>query len=204
MTAQMDDGFLYRGLSYGIAGVNGTGLFDPAQHGLRPAMVMSACWRGYLCAYTLAGDRLRLTQLSVFLDGQDRQDALDGRGTLVFGEPPQPPPPRPGKRPGSCFRYPLADVAIPFTGGLLIARDFVKELYVHMGFHPAWKYRDIHELTFDAGRLTAAVDRSAAADERRRELARRQSRPDLPTDPADSQAVYQWIGRAFDQSYDRL
>ena len=42
---------------------------------------------------------------------------------------------------------------VPFTGGLLLTRDFIEELYVHMGFHPAWKYREVHELIFRAGEL---------------------------------------------------
>jgi hypothetical protein len=38
-----------------------------------------------------------------------------------------------------------------------------------MGFHPAWKYETVLELSFDAGRLLAVRDVSAAMARIRRE-----------------------------------
>ena len=54
---------------------------------------------------------------------------------------------------------------LPFTGGLLLARDFVEELYVHMGFQPAWKFRDVREVMFEDGKVRTTTDRSAALAE---------------------------------------
>ena len=53
------------------------------------------------------------------------------------------------------FNVVYEDLRLPvsFTGEMLIGDRFVRELYVHMGFHPAWKYRDVLKLTFERGRL---------------------------------------------------
>ena len=42
--------------------------------------------------------------------------------------------------------------------------------YLNMGFQPAWLYRTVYEVAFDAGRLTAAHDRSTALAEVRLHL----------------------------------
>jgi hypothetical protein len=55
----------------------------------------------------------------------------------------------------------------PFTGGLLLGAGFIRELYVHMGHQPAWKYTEVLELTFDDGRLTLVHDRSELMGQRR-------------------------------------
>jgi hypothetical protein len=61
------------------------------------------------------------------------------------------------------FNVVYEDLKLPisFTGEMLIGDRFVRELYVHMGFHPAWKYRDVLKLTFERGRLIDKRDVSA-------------------------------------------
>ncbi len=54
--------------------------------------------------------------------------------------------------------YDNLNLPLPFSGGFLIARDFIRELYVHMGFHPAWKFREVWELLFDNGILKESQD----------------------------------------------
>src|SRR5687767_8065482 len=58
MTAQFCDQMEYRGKQFSIAGKNGTGLFEPTQHGLNPVWRCSACWRGFVCSYALVADCL--------------------------------------------------------------------------------------------------------------------------------------------------
>lgn len=45
-----------------------------------------------------------------------------------------------------------------FTGGILVADGFIHNLYVHMGFQPAWKYETVFELTFSQGTLLDTTD----------------------------------------------
>lgn len=52
---------------------------------------------------------------------------------------------------GQEVAYEFKDV--PLSGGLLLGEGFIQELYVHMGFHPAWKYLHVIELIFEGGQL---------------------------------------------------
>ncbi len=176
----------YRGKSYSLAGKNGTGLFDPADHGVKPVGRCSACWRGFLCTYAVRDRRLLLDALAV---------CLDGPAPTLFGVPPK-------QDEGSIRRFDavyegLAHT-VPYTGGLLLAVDFIEELYVHMGFHPAWKYREVHELVFRDGELVQEADRSEQTIEFRRELGYRPLEPGFGARPAD---VKRWIERCFRQEY---
>ena len=92
-----------------------------------------------------------------------------------------------------ALRHPVA-----YTGGLLLARDFIKELYVHMGFHPAWKYRNVHELVFRDGELVEQTDRSDQIGELRQEIA---NWPLEPGKEAKKEQIESWIKKCFSQDY---
>ena len=79
---------------------------------------------------------------------------------------------------------------------MLLGDGFALGQYVHMGFHPAWKYREVHELIFEAGRLVAAEHRSAELAEFRAFMEQRASEP-----PQDGPELEAWISRCFDRSY---
>jgi hypothetical protein len=64
--------------------------------------------------------------------------------------------------------YEGLDYPLDYTGSLLIADGFIQALYVHGGFHPAWKFERVLELVFDAGRFVEVVDRSERMAEVRR------------------------------------
>jgi hypothetical protein len=67
-----------------------------------------------------------------------------------------------------------------------------------MGVHPAWKFRQVHELLFERGQVIKEADRSAEMAEFRQMLA---DRPLEPTDPEDRQEVMRWIERCFSLEY---
>ena len=171
MTAQISDSVLYRKKPRTIAGINGSGLFDPAEHGVRRLMISTACWRGYHCAYEVADESLFLIEVHLGLDETDAAAAARGEGTrTVRGDVP-----RRYTEHGYCQDVHTGQVTtswessdykvdgirepIPFTGGLFHGDRFIRGMYVHMGFHPAYKFRDVHELVFDAGRLIGEHDR---------------------------------------------
>jgi hypothetical protein len=52
-------------------------------------------------------------------------------------------------------------VRVPFSGGLLLGQGFIRTTYVHMGFHPAWKFEKVAELLLEHGGVTSTLDRSA-------------------------------------------
>ena len=55
------------------------------------------------------------------------------------------------------------DINLPvsfFTGKLRIARGFIDELYIHMGFPKPSAFKTVVDLTFEAGKLKGTKNRS--------------------------------------------
>jgi hypothetical protein len=74
-----------------------------------------------------------------------------------------------------------------------------RELYVHMGFQPAWKYRTVLELLFDEGKLVKIRDVSEEIRELRNKMLERPMEPGLD---ADVQEILSWIESTFELDYD--
>jgi len=183
-----------RGGEYSIAGENGTGLFEPAAFGFKPESRITSCWKGYVCAYALRGDQLVLDGLLIN-HGEWRGRQYVAAPPIVFN----------GRQPAPCekydpfdHQYSNVDLAVPFTGGLLLGADFIRELYVHMGFHPAWKYRKVRELLFADGKLQSQRDVSTQLAEIR---TRFRNRSMSPADKSDGE-VEAWIASTFSLSYE--
>ena len=182
MTAQAHDTVVYRDEEYALVGINGEGLFEPDQHGLRPVALTTACWRGYRCTYEIRGQWLRLETLIV---------ASAQEAPRVFSVLPTDPT-------AKFLVYEDIGQIMPFTGGLLLGTGFIEDLYVHMGFHPGWKYRKVHELIIENGRVVQEADRSGEMSELRRWLAERPLKPGVGTS-----GINNWSGvrQAFDRRY---
>jgi hypothetical protein len=168
MTAQIEDVVVFDGRMYAVIGVNGAGLFEPGEHGLQVHMTTTACRRGYVCEYAIEDQRLFLT-------------------AVRFGMA-QPPPQLFGadvRMIGSAATYSPVRVPLPFAGGLLLGAGRTHDHCGHMGTHPAWKYTEILELSFDAGRFVAVFDRSQLVAQRR----------------AAARDCDIWIETAFDRRY---
>jgi hypothetical protein len=148
MTAQAPDTFNWKGEIWQLA--DGGGLWDPATVGLTPRMLSTANWRGYTCEYAIDGDRLVLSTLRIGLSDEDLAQA-GGDGPLVNGRAAT-------KRIGIESWYEELGLPLKYDGPLTLGRDLIQELYVHMGFHPAWKYRNVAELRFREGVLESAED----------------------------------------------
>jgi hypothetical protein len=210
MTAQFPDTLRFDYQTFSIAGVNGEGLFHPASLGLTPFSTVTACWRGYVCHYLLADESLLLDGLDISLAPASR-GRFDEHGRYIpspeeaagAGAPETVPEIngiRPG--PGRFLRYAYAGLAlpVPFTGGLLAADGFIQELYVHMGFHPAWKYRTVFELIFADGQLRERRDVSERVEHIRDKMKAAPLTPDpRGTNSAELDA---WIRDTFRLSYD--
>lgn len=196
MTAQFPDVVEWEGLPYAIAGVAGKGLFDPREHGLEPVASSSACWRGFEARYAVRDRGLHLVRLQVNLQGERPgkkpvAPPLRGRAGSMESS---------GKGSGmmffASFSYEELGV-VPFTGGLLLADGFIEQLYVHMGFHPAWKFERVVELLIESGSVVAALDRSAAMKDLRDRLGAEPLRPASWS----RDVVMGWIRQAFSLDY---
>lgn len=194
MTAQLSDTLRYRNHDFSLAGVKGSGLFDPRQHGLEPRMKSTDCRRGFICTYDVSEGRLFLETLCIGLDAAEEQEVMAGGGKPLFG-----------KRPGygdprhDGVLYEDLHAPVPYSGGLLVADGFIRELYVHMGFHPAWKYLEVHELLFHEGRLVESFDCSEAMARVRERMS---ESPLKPGTSASQSEIEQWIEKSFRLDYD--
>ena len=209
MTAQITDTIVYQDRDFRLVGINGNDLFHPDQIGLQVVTMSTACYRGFYCTYTIRDDHLLLTQLTVGLDEEDCLIAERGEGPTHFGLNPQ-------RKRLPCSRYDrktqemVQDTywsnwyydeltqLVEFTGKLLIGADFIQEMYVHMGYHPAYKYREVHELIFQSGHLESAHDRSEKMVEFRDRVA---NRPLSPSDLSDQEGITDWIKQSFSRNY---
>lgn len=194
MTAQINDSCFHRKIDFDVAGISGSGLFDPAAIGVEPVAVCSACWRGFVTHYSILDGELNLTGLDLGLSQQDAIRARAGKGPELFGVLP-----KAGGLAG--FVYKGFRSPVHFTGGLLLGNDFIRELYVHMGFHPVWKYKDVREVIFDAGRVIEDIDRSSEMAVARTKIVDdakcSQKRPTQPT----RDDIKAWIEKSFSRDY---
>ena len=197
MTAQLDDRFLYKGTCYSVAGISEGELFDPEILSLKPESSCTACWRGFVVQYGIANSRLVVDELEINLFEECDEPFRDTVGPQINGASPAM-----QKDEFSMFNnhYFGLEYHLDYTGGLLLADGFISGLYVHMGFHPAWKYRRVVELIFENGVLTKSTDRSAAMETlRRRILTGENHMIDKHGNPTLSLAEF--IEKAFDRSY---
>jgi hypothetical protein len=91
----------------------------------------------------------------------------------------------------SGVRITGCSLPIRFDGTMLIGCDFIPELYVHMGFRPAHKYKEVWELEFERGRLINKKDVSEIMK------AHRQKHVQILPDPSDTKKLNDWIADTF-------
>jgi hypothetical protein len=186
MTAQIQDVVKFDGRDYVITGVKGSTLPNPEQFGMLPVMMSTACYRGFINTYMVADGELFLTQMAVrSSNGYKSVDGVDAKLDERFGH----------------ATYHDLMLPVPFSGGMLIARDFIGTLYVHMGFQKATSYETVIELLLDNGLITQSLNHSKKIAKLRDDLAewRKQSGEKTPPSQDDLRA---WISQMFSLDYD--
>jgi hypothetical protein len=156
MTAQISDDFFYNSKLFDLAGFSEDDPFCLQELELSPKMATTACWRGYKATYGLDScNNLILKDLFINLYNVDGEKWEDIRGKLINGIAPCKP-----KDDYFAFNNIYKNINLPmcYRGGILIADGFLHEYYVHMGFHPAWKYKEAYELVFNEGHCELAND----------------------------------------------
>jgi len=196
MTAQINDVFRYRQGEYSVAGISEGALFDPAVLGMKPAMAGTACWRGYMAIFAVSNGRLILDALRVNLfeegEGYPRKE-----GPVINCVKPTAP-----KSKGFFNNlYEGLEYELQYSGGLLLGKGFIRDLYVHMGFHPAWKYEAVIELIFDNGVMVKENDCSERAAEIRRTFMESRDKEE-PEGIPDQELIEKFVESAFDRSYE--
>jgi hypothetical protein len=162
MTAQIHDSILLEDKKFSIVEVNGNELFNPVDFDLHPFPTITSCWRGYVCTYKTLYDKLLLYKLEVNLHEQGpaihNVEPLFSKATFNN-------------------TYNDLNMSVDFTGEILAGDKFIRELYVHMGFHPAWKFETVYELVISHGQVLNTKDISEQMARLREQMTRQ------PLDP---------------------
>lgn len=182
MTGQIADTFLLDGVEYALVGINGEGLFDPADFDLRPYSSCTACWRGFVLTYDIRENILLLSKLHINL-----KEAKVVNGVEPSTE----------KDEYSFFDYVYhLNMRVPFTGTLMLGKDMISGMYVHMGFQRAMAFETVFELELKDGVVIRKRDLSKKMKERR------ESDPTEGARPKEAQDPREWIAETFSQEYD--
>ena len=183
MTAQINDSVIHSKTNWALAGANGGPLFDPAAHGLGVRPASSACWRGFVCTYEIRDWALLLVDMKVSLNGPAPR--------LLNTDPEQ------LRNMWFTASYRDLNYPIPFTGSILLARDFIRGRYAHRGFAPGWKYERVLEVELEGGRVSSVTDCSDDMAAIRQRVAGA-GQPGVRNSEAE---VMNWIERAFSRRH---
>ena len=151
MTAQIPDSFLFKGEEYCLAGLVGDELFSPDQYGMEPMTINTACWRGFYAAYEITDTGIYLRELTMREKGGNYKSINGVEPDIQDYE----------------ATYRDVNLPIPFTGTIRLAKDFIKELYIHMGFQKPTSFKIVLDLLFERGCLVEIRDRSEEIEAKR-------------------------------------
>ena len=184
MTAQITDEVVYQGESYQIIGVKGALLPVPQDFGMIPQMMSTACYRGYFVEYTCEGSRLFLSEMTVRAAEYKPINGVEVRigGTFNAGQ------------------YFDIDLPLKFSGGLLIAKDFISTRYVHMGFQKPTSFQTVIELLIEDGKIVEVLDHSRKVAQMREDMAKMPA-PGFDDPRMQSRHLQEWIHWTFSLDY---
>ena len=187
MTAQFSDLVFFNDQEFSLTDINGDELFHPMKYDLVPSSTCTACWKGFVASYGIKEDQLVLKNLDINIEEVEKKYFWSSNIPELNGM-------KPSKDDSlyDMFDYHFQDVKLPlsFTGWMLIGKGFIQELYVHMGIHPAWKYKDVFKLDFEKGKLLASHDVSVAMREYRKTM---QNEGGEPVSFPEGKEPDQWI-----------
>lgn len=150
MTAQLSDIYYYRGEEWDIAAVEKVWPFDIKSLGVKPVPPHTACWNGYVCEYAIEKDKLLLQNLQLCLD----EEYPEINGVKAVNNP------KDKVVLWGFKKYEEINIKVKYSGGLIIAREFIDDYYIHMGYHHPYAYRQVYELIFEDGNLVEEINRS--------------------------------------------
>jgi len=182
LTGQFPEKFIYEDKEYDVVGIEKGVLFDPIAHGFRPFFTITACWRGFQLTFAIKDEKLVLKHMSINIKRAKKFNGKRPKPTTEY----------------FAYQYEELNFPLVYTGGVLIARDFIQSLYVHMGFQSPTSYQTVLELTFQEGVLTGVKDLSEKMEQQRQEG---QKLPHQPSPSASKGEVSQWIRESFSLEY---
>lgn len=157
MTGQIEDALQFEGETYSIIGLSDS-IFDPSILGFDPVTMHTACYRGYHCWFVINEGMLSLENLNV-RDKNNHYPEINGVSSVVH------PPDE-----IYCWRYEGLKEPINFTGQVRLGKDFIQDLYVHMGVQSATSFKTVLEINIVNGEVRSVEDRSKFFENKRVEF----------------------------------
>ena len=175
MTAQIGDIYKHKNEEYSIVALSAPLSFNPKNYGLEPQPSSTACYRGYWCDYDITDDGLFLENLYLFNGDGNYPDFLGKSISPVKYQE------------CDCYRgkkktrkkiprfmghrvYENVQLLIPYTGKILLGKDFLREYYIHMGYQRPFAYKTLKEFIFEDGIPLDIIDHSETAEKLRESI----------------------------------
>lgn len=163
MTAQVGDRFTYKKEGYNIVALSEPLKFNPKDYGITPTARCTGCWAGFWCEYDISETGIVLKNF--FINSKDdHYPEVNGVLPECVGH---------SKTPREymghhCYRG--VNISIPYTGKIVVGKDFLQEYYIHMGYQRAWAYEVLKEFVFEDGKLVETIDHSEVAEGLRKQI----------------------------------
>ncbi|MHA1680452.1 MAG: hypothetical protein ACTSUE_05550 [Promethearchaeota archaeon] len=183
MTGQISDKVKFKNEEYELIGINGTGLFEPEQFGINPFGSCTACWRGYIMIYECKENEFLLKHMRV--STKEKPQSIKG----VKAKP---------SKDFLMYTYNNLNLKTEFTGTILIGKDFIRQMYVHMGFQRPICFKKVLEFTIENGNITAMKNLSSEIKQQREQNSNEGAEPSSH----DEEDVNEWIKGTFSRDYD--
>ncbi|MFX1256879.1 MAG: hypothetical protein ACFFAN_03390 [Promethearchaeota archaeon] len=185
MTAQIPDEFIYNGDSFSLVGLKGKGLYTPEDFGIHPTFKTTACYRGYAMRYNFINEELILERMRVNTRNPPKINGIAPQtgeeiGTRLFD-----------------YCYSNLNLKTEFTGKVLLAKDFIQQMYVHMGFQRPISFKTVIEIEVENGDIKSIRDLSKKMEEYRN----RDSSKDAKPSSFALKDVEKWIRKSFSLDY---
>jgi hypothetical protein len=153
MTPQILDQIDFNGETYQMFAEKGEGLFYPRDYNLPLMGSSTACWHGYVCKYVVVNDYLKLDTLETFLgkyeENGDDFTFIEVEAPIIFGVVAE----RPTERQEFNAIYRNMNVAVSFTGKLILVHESKENMFYYMSNRLFYEPYIDFELTFNQGKL---------------------------------------------------
>jgi hypothetical protein len=174
MTAQISDTFIFKSEKYSLIGMTDGDLFTPEELGMEPRMLHTACYRGYFATYELTEEGLFIKRLTI-RDANGNYPSIGGVKPKfdyynVFPESES------ETELELCIAsgtYDGLNEAIAFNGKIRLAKEFIDDLYIHMGYQKPTSFKTVLDITLKNKWLVKIDDRSQEMELKRGEFKKR-------------------------------
>ena len=158
-TGQISDTFIFKGNVYSLIGKTDGDIAHPKQFGMNPVMIHTACYRGFYASYELTDEAIILKELTL-REKETNYLPITGVKPDIDTEK-------------NRATYKGLNIKVNFTGKIRLAKDFIKQFYIHMGFQKPTAFKTVFDITVKEGSIVEIKDRSKEMEKKRGEFKQR-------------------------------